>query len=92
MQFEGAHLRERSQQGGWLDWWVVIVQSSVLSSDARCQEMVAAFEAHFGQPVVLMAQDSRGTPTYWGRPDLSEYMAATPLEAIPWQRFTLNAA
>jgi hypothetical protein len=39
-----------------------------------------------------MAQDGRGTPTYWGRPDLVDYMAAVPLAPIPWQRFTLNAA
>jgi hypothetical protein len=41
-------------------------------------------------PVVLMAQDSRGTPTYYGRPDLSRFLANTPLGAIPWRRYTLN--
>jgi hypothetical protein len=91
VQFEGAHLRERSQQGGWIDWWVVIVQRSVLSSGTRCQETRSALELQLEQPVVLMAQDGRGVPTYWGRPDLVDYMAAHPLETIPWQRFTLNA-
>ena len=43
-----------------------------------------------GMPVVLMAQDSRGTPTYYGRPDLSRFLANTPLGAIPWRRYTLN--
>jgi hypothetical protein len=92
VQFEGAHLRDRARQGGWIDWWVVIVQHSVLSSESRCRELRAAFEHQFGQPVVLMAQNSQGVPTYWGRPDLVDYMAAQLLEAIPWERFTLNAA
>jgi hypothetical protein len=92
VQFEGAHIRDRSRQGGWIDWWVVSVQRSVLSSESRCQETRTAFEQHFGQPVVLMAQDSGGTPTYWGRPDLVDYMVSTALEAIPWKRFNLNAA
>jgi hypothetical protein len=92
VQFEGAHLRERARQGGWIDWWVVIVQRSVLSSETQCQDTRAALEQHLEQPVVLMAQDGRGVPTYWGRPDLVDYMAAHPLETIPWQRFTLNAA
>lgn len=92
MQFEGAHLRERAQQGGYIDWWVVIVQRSVLGSQHRCQETRTAFEVRLDQPVVLMAQDARGTPTYWGRSDLVEYMAEVRVEAIPWQRITLNAA
>ncbi|MFL5963271.1 MAG: hypothetical protein ACJ757_10315 [Gaiellaceae bacterium] len=91
MQFEGAHLRERARQGGYIDWWIVIVQRSVLSSDQRCRETRATFEAHFGQPVVLMAQDARSTPTYWGRPDLVDYMVEVPLEAVSWQRFTMAA-
>jgi hypothetical protein len=92
VQLEGAHLKERAKQGGWIEWWVVIVQRSVLSSQNRCEQTRAALEDQLGQPVVLMAQDARGRPTYWGRPDLVDYMAAQVLEAIPWQRFTLNAA
>jgi hypothetical protein len=92
MQFEGAHLRERAREGGYVDWWVVIVRASVFDSSTQCQRTRAALEAELGQPVVLMKQDSRGTPTYWGRPDLVDYMANVPLEDVPWQRFTLHAA
>jgi hypothetical protein len=92
VQFEGAQLRERAREGGYVDWWVVIVRASVFNSDAECQRTRSVLEAEFGQPVVLMKQDSCGTPTYWGRPDLVDYMADVPLEAVPWRRFTLHAA
>ena len=43
-----------------------------------------------GVPVVLMAQDNRGRPTYYGRPDISRFMASVPLRAIPWREYTIN--
>lgn len=92
MDFEGAHLRERARQGGYVDWWVVVVKRHVLDNPTRRAELRAALEAELGQPVVLMAEGTRRVPTYWGRDDLVEYMARVPLEAVPWQRFTLRAA
>lgn len=86
VKFEGAHFR------GSIEWWVVIVPSSVLNSESRCEEIRAAFERQFRRPGVLMAQDSCGNPTYWGRSDLVDCMASAPLDAIPWQRFALIAA
>ena len=41
-------------------------------------------------PVVLMAQDGQGRPTYFGRRDLSQFMANVPLQAVPWKRYTIN--
>jgi hypothetical protein len=64
VQFEGAHLRDRSRQGGYIDWWVVIVRRSVLNAPSEREKVRDAFEAHFEQPVVLMAQQARGVPTY----------------------------
>jgi hypothetical protein len=37
VQIEGAHIRERAQQGGYIDWWVVVVQRSVLSSESAAE-------------------------------------------------------
>jgi hypothetical protein len=92
MQFEGAHIRERAREGGFIDWYVVIVKRHILSSPKQRSDLRKAFEQELGEPVVLMAQDSKGIPTYWGRDDLVEYMARVPMEAVRWQRFTLRAA
>ena len=43
-----------------------------------------------GLPVLLMAQDSSGRPTYYGRQDISRFMASVPVRAIPWREYTLN--
>jgi hypothetical protein len=90
MQFEGAHLRERNQQGGYTNWWVIVVSSAVLNSPTECQKTRAGYQARLRQPVVLMAQDSRGVASYWGKPDLVDYMATVPFEAVPWERFTFS--
>jgi hypothetical protein len=39
-----------------------------------------------------MAQDSRGVPTYQGRPDIVRFLSNIFVEQIPWQRYTLSAA
>jgi hypothetical protein len=43
-------------------------------------------------PIVLMAQDGRGVPTYQGRPDIVRFLSNVFVEQIPWQRYTLSAA
>jgi hypothetical protein len=40
--------------------------------------------------VVLMAQDSCGTPTFYGRPDIARFLANVPVGAIPWSEYTVN--
>jgi hypothetical protein len=86
MQFEGAVIREQG-----ITFAVVIVRKAVIDFRQQAEQAIRTFSGAFpGMPVVLMAQDSRGTPTYYGRPDLSRFLANTPLGAIPWRRYTLN--
>ncbi|MCX7587094.1 MULTISPECIES: hypothetical protein [unclassified Phenylobacterium] len=86
MQFEGAVIREQG-----ITFAVVIVRKAVIDFRQQADRAIRTFSGAFpGMPVVLMAQDSRGTPTYYGRPDLSRFLANTPLGAIPWRRYTLN--
>ena len=86
MQFEGAVIREQG-----ITFAVVIVRKAVIDFRQQADRAIRTCSGAFpGMPVVLMAQDSRGTPTYYGRPDLSRFLANTPLGAIPWRRYTLN--
>lgn len=86
MRFEGAVIKEQG-----VTFAVAIVRSSVLQSPGERANAQAAFAQVFdGLPVVLMAQDGRGRPSYWGRPDLSRFLANVPLEAIPWRRYTYD--
>lgn len=86
MQFQGAVINEQGVTFG-----VLIVQQHVLDDFTRRDALVAEASRLFGGiPAVLMAQDFNGTPTYYGRSDISSFMASVPLEAVPWQEYTVS--
>ena len=84
MTFHAAVVRDRG-----VTFAVVSVRRNVIDSPAEAGEAIAAFSPYFpGLPVVLMARDYRGTPTYYGRRDIARFLAGVPLGAIPWRRHT----
>lgn len=85
MRVQGAVIREQGQT-----FAVVIVKPHVIQNHAEAAEAIATFAPVFGVPTVLMAQDSRGTPTYYGRRDIARFLASVPLQAIPWREYTIN--
>jgi hypothetical protein len=85
MTFQGAVIREQG-----VTFAVVIVKKHVIDSSTEAGQAIAAFQPVFpGLPVVLMAQDYQGTPTYYGRQDIARFLADVPLEAIPWKQYTV---
>lgn len=86
MQFEGALVREQG-----VTFAIVIVKPHILNSGHHADEVACSFQPAFpGVPIVLMAQNSRGVPTYRGRRDLVNFLSRVPMQAIPWKRYTLN--
>lgn len=86
MQFEGAVVRERG-----VTFAVVIVKKHVLDNRIQADAAIRSFGPAFpGVPVVLMAQDVSGRPSYYGRRDISRFLGSVPLGAIPWRRYSLN--
>jgi hypothetical protein len=87
MTIDGAVI---SEQG--VTFAVAIVKPHVLNNRNQADTLVRglSIEIFDGLPVVLMAQDGRGTPSYYGRQDLSRFMAEVPLESVPWQRYTIS--
>jgi hypothetical protein len=86
MKFQGAVIEEQGTT-----FAIAIVKRSVLDTPSRRAEAHRVFADLFnGLPVVLMAQDSRGSPTYWGRRDLSRFMANVPLDAVPWREYQVS--
>ncbi|SCG85240.1 hypothetical protein [Methanobacterium congolense] len=85
-KFQGALIREQG-----VEFAIVIVKMHVLNSSSRAQDAILAFQRFFpGKPVILMAQDSRGIPKYYGRNDIVNFMANVPIEAVQWQEFTVH--
>lgn len=86
MRFQGAVIREQG-----LTFAVVVVKKQVIDFRNQADQALGAFQGAFpGMPVVLMAQDSRGRATYYGRQDISKYLASVPVHAIPWREYTLH--
>jgi hypothetical protein len=86
MKFQGAVIKEQG-----VTFAVVIVKKHVLNSSIEADRTIQSFQPLFpGMPIVLMAQGSNGTPTYYGRRDISQFMASVPLSAIPWQEYTVS--
>ncbi len=86
MSFQGALIREQG-----ITFAIVIVKPHVVQNSFEANRTIRAFQPTFpGVPVVLMAQDYQGTPTYYGRRDIVGFLANTPMECIPWQEFTVT--
>lgn len=86
MTIEGAVIREQG-----ITFAVVVVKPHVLSIPSEAEDMIESLRPVFdGVPVVLMAQDGRGRPTYYGRRDIARFMANVHPSRVPWKRFTVH--
>jgi hypothetical protein len=86
MKLQGAVIREQGQT-----FAVVIVKRHLLDDTSKAADAVHDLSPTFGGiPVVLMAQDGNGRPTFYGRPDIAQFLSKVPLRAIPWREYTIN--
>lgn len=85
MQLEGAVIREQGQ-----NFAIVVVKPYVLNSAER-DSVSQEFSKYFpGMPIILMAQNSKGIPTYYGRKDIVAFLAKLHVSQIQWKRYTFN--
>jgi len=85
MTFDGAIIREQGVTFG-----IAVVKSHVLNT-TEVNESILTFQRILGvAPVVLMAQDSRGVPTYYGRKDIVNFLASIDMSRIPWKTYTYS--
>lgn len=85
MQFDGALIQEQGVR-----FAIVVVKPYVLNS-AEKEIIRNKFKVCFGQiPIILMAQNSRGIPTYDGRHDIVKYLVNIHPSRIPWKRYTIS--
>lgn len=85
MRVQGAVIREQGQT-----FAIVVVKPHVVQCRTSAAQAIEEFTPVFGVPVVLMAQNGRGRPTYFGRQDIARFMSKVPLRAIPWREYTIN--
>jgi hypothetical protein len=86
MTFQGAVIKEQG-----VTFAIVIVKASVISNQIEANKTIMGFQQYFpGLPVILMAQDHDGVPTYYGRKDISKFLASVPIQAIPWKEYSVT--
>ena len=85
MNFQGALIKEQGVVFG-----IIVVPPHVLNNSAEASSVREIGVRTFGPvPIILMAQNSRGVPTYLGRKDIVNFLANVPVQAIPWREYTL---
>ncbi len=68
MKFEGAVIKEKG-----VKFAIVIVKRHIIQNSSKANQTIREFQPVFPDiPVLLMAQDSRGIPTYYGRKNISK--------------------
>jgi len=86
MQFEGAVIKEQG-----ITFAIIVVKPYVLQSNFEADKARDEFGRIFpGMPIILMAQDSRGVPTYQGRSDIVDFLANVHISQIPWREYNLQ--
>lgn len=84
MSFDGAIITEQKVTFG-----IFVVKPSVLCSSHK-ESIRREFSIRFGNiPIILMAQNSRGVPTYDGRRDIVQFLSHIHPSRIPWKRFNV---
>ena len=85
-KFQGAVVKEQG-----VTFAIVVVKNHVVQMQHEARKAMVEFGQFFpGMPVVLMAQNSGGRGTYFGRPDIVKFLSKFPLHAIPWKEYTVS--
>ncbi|MDX6255070.1 MAG: hypothetical protein QOJ11_1404 [Frankiales bacterium] len=87
MEFTAALIREQG-----IEFGVVLVTAQAAQPGRREATLQGVASVFAGKPVILCSQDSRGVPSYFGRPDLVRFLANVSLDRLPWKKWRLNAA
>jgi hypothetical protein len=71
---------------------VVLVKQQAIQPASRDGTRRSFSSLFPGDLIVLCAQDSRGVPSYYGRPDIVKFLANMDLGRLPWKKYRSTAA
>lgn len=67
---------------------IVSVKSYITTYTVRAVQMRQALRPYFpNMPIILMSQDSDGTPHYYGRKDIVDFLKSIRIDQIPWKTY-----
>ncbi|CAB1064139.1 hypothetical protein D1BOALGB6SA_8930 [Olavius sp. associated proteobacterium Delta 1] len=86
MKVQGAVIKEQG-----VTFAIVVVKSHVVRNASQANKAIQDYGTLFPRmPIVLMAQNYRGTPTYYGRRDIVRFLSKLPMHAISWKQYTFS--
>lgn len=86
MKFQGAVI---SEQG--VTFAIIVVKSTVFTTQQSLSNASSQFSNVFsGMPIILMCQDGRGIPKYYGRNDIVKFLSKIHISQIPWKEYEIN--
>ncbi|KMM58275.1 hypothetical protein ACH95_14175 [Bacillus glycinifermentans] len=83
MAFDAAIVKEQG-----VTFTVVAVKTGTLSFPSKRDSAIQYFSRQFPSPIILMEQNSRGVPTYYGRKDIVRFLRNIHPSQIPWKRYS----
>ena len=86
MKIQGSIIKEQG-----VTFAIVVVKKHVVDSRAESDKMIASIRSLFpNMPIILMAQNAKGTPSYYGRKDIVNFLANISISQIPWKEYTIH--
>lgn len=88
MRIHGAVIRERG-----VTFAIIIVKPYVIDMRSRAEETICTFQDVFpNMSIILMSQNHRGIPRYYGRYDIVNMLKSIPVQCIPWKEYYVRIA
>lgn len=86
MKIQGAVIKEQG-----VTFAIVVVKKRVIDNKPSANEAISNFSPLFpGLPLVLAAQDQSGRFSYYGRRDITKFLASIDAGRIPWREYTVS--
>lgn len=85
MTIQGAVIIEQG-----VTFAIVVVNQTVTNYTSRAIQVRNYLSKFFrNMPIILMSQDSNGTPHYYGRKDIVKFLQSIRLDQIPWKEYRI---
>ena len=85
MKIQGAVIIEQG-----VTFAIIVVNQTVTNYTTRAIQVRQYLSQFFpNMPIILMSQDRNGTPHYYGRKDIVEFLRSIRLDQIPWKFFNI---
>ncbi len=79
-----------AEKGG-VTFAVARMDTSIIDVPGRARDMIAHLKKIFpDKPAVLMTRDKRGSPIFYGRPDIVNGLGDAVLQNVEWREYTLD--